>query len=346
MLGAADVAGYLLLRGLIHPRAVVEGALTVDDRSHLNRVFLVAADGERHLVVKVGAGVAREAAVLERLRPVAALSRALPRVVDHDRAEQVLVLEAAPGARDLVRHHARGRFSRCLAAEAGRSLARLHALGPETLAGVAPLLPAAPPHRPDLDGLRALSGAAIELTRIVQRSVEFCADLDEILAGPPPAVAVVHGDVRWGNCVALRRGSRGWDGLQLVDWELCGAGDPAADVGAFIGEYLRAWVGSMPVADPRDPGALRGRAQIPLRRLRPVVQAFWTAYAGHRSPSLQAPGETLRRSLRFAGVRLLVTALEAAQAVGELRPGALALLPLSRNVLHRPDQAADLLELA
>ena len=345
MLGAADVAGYLLACGLIHPRAVVRGGLTVDDRSHLNRVFLVAADGERQLVVKVGAGVAREAAVLERLRAAASLAHALPRVVAHDPAEQVLVLEAAPGARDLVRHHARGRFSRALAAEAGRSLARLHALGPGALGGVAAPRPAAPPHRPDLDELRTLSGAAIELTRIVQRSGELCADLDELLSGPPPALAVVHGDVRWGNCIALRRGTRGWDGLQLVDWERCAAGDPAVDVGAFIGEYLRAWIGSMPVADPRDPGVLRGRAQIPMRRLRPAVQAFWTAYAGHRPESPLAAGETLRRSLRFAGARLLVTALEGAQAVSELRPGLLALLPLSRNVLRRPDQAAALLEL-
>lgn len=345
-LGAADVADYLLARGLIHPRAVVEGGLTVDDRSHLNRVFLVAADGERHLVVKAGAGVAREAAVIERLRPVAALTHALPRVLAHDRTGQVLVLEADPGARDLLRHHARGRFSRSLAAEAGRSLARLHALPPAALDGVAPLPPAAPPHRPDLATLRSLSGAAIELTAIVQRSGELCAELDELLGSVPPAVAVVHGDVRWGNCVALRRGSRGWDGLRLVDWELCGTGDPAVDVGAFIGEYLRAWVGSMPVADPRDPGALRGSALIPLARLRPAVQAFWTAYTGHRSGAPEAPGETLRRSLRFAGARLLVTALEAAQAASELRPGVLALLPLSRNVLSDPDHAADLLELA
>ena len=77
----------------------------------------------------------------------------------------------------------------------------------------------------------------------------------------------------------------------------------------------------MPVADPRDPGTLRGRAQIPLRRLRPAVQAFWTAYAAYRPASPEASGEMLRRSLRFAGVRLLVTAFEGAQAVSELRPG-------------------------
>ena len=194
--------------------------------------------------------------------------------------EQTLVLEAAPGARDLVRHHARGRFSRSLAAEAGRSLARLHAVPPEALGGVAPLLPAAPPHRPDLGGLRTLSGAAIELTRIVQRSDEFCAELDELLASPPPAVAVVHGDVRWGNCIALRQGSRRWGGLQLVDWELCGTGDPAVDVGAFIGEYLRAWIGSMPSSrSPRSGHAARprpdtrsGGSDLPCRPSGPPTQ--------------------------------------------------------------------------
>ena len=342
---ALDVVGYLLEHGLIRPRAVVDGALTVDDRSHLNRVFLVTAEGERHLVVKAGPRVAREAEVLERLRPVAGLAVSLPRVLADDRAGQILVLEASPGARDLLRHHARGRFSRSLAAAAGRSLARLHARPPAALDGVAPPpAPAAPPHRPDLDTLRSLSGAAIELTRIVQRSGELCAALDELLESRPPVAAVVHGDVRWGNCVALRRGSRRWGGVQLVDWEQCGAGDPALDAGAFIGEYLRAWLRSMPVADPRDAGALRAHAQAPMPRLRPAVQAFWSAYAGRLGAAAQS-GELLRRSLRFAAVRLLEAAFEEAQASGELRPGVLGLLPLTRNVLQRPDQAAELLDL-
>jgi aminoglycoside phosphotransferase (APT) family kinase protein len=343
VLGVADVPGFLLERRLLVARDVVDGGLTVDDRSQLNRVFLVGAGGERRFVVKVGPAVAREAWVLERLRAVTGLSRALPRVATHDPAGRVLVLEAAPGARDLVRHHERGRFSCALAAEAGRSLARLHAAPPGTLTGVAPLRPSPPPHRPDLEMLWSLSAAATELVRIVQRREDVCAALDALLSRPAPVLAVVHGDVRWSNCIALRGRARGWTGLQLIDWERCDVGDPAADAGAFIGEYLRAWIGSMPVADARDVGALRGRAGIPLQRLRPAVGAFWSAYAGQRSGS---PGATLSRALRFAGLRLLMAAFEAAQAAGELRPGVLALLPLSRNVLHRPDQAADLLELA
>ena len=48
----------------------------------------------------------------------------------------------------------------------------------------------------------------------------------------------------------------------------------------------------------------------------------------------------------LAGVRLLLAAYEEAQAAAELGPGVLGLLPLSQNVLSKPDEALELLELA
>ena len=341
MLGVADVAGYLLDHRLLDPRAVVDGGLRVFDSSRLNRVFLVSAEGDSGLVVKVGPGVAREAAVLDRLRVAAPLMASLPKVVAHDRAEGVLVLEAAPVARDLARHHARGRFSYTLAAEAGRALARLHSVPSAALDGLALPSSAAPVHRPDLATLHTLSAAATDLTRIVQRSDDLCASLDALLADPMEST-VVHGDVRWANCVAMRGASGRWTHLQLIDWELCGAGDPAVDVGAFVGEYLRAWLGSIPIADPKDPGRLLAHARLPLRRMRPALRAFWAAYARRAGdePTL------LRRAMSFAALRLLAAALEEAQAVDELPSSVLQMLPLSRNILDRPDDALELVGLA
>jgi aminoglycoside phosphotransferase (APT) family kinase protein len=343
---AADVVGYLVERGLLDPRAVVRAGLTVVDRSGLNDVFDVTVQGESRLVVKAGPWVGREASVLERLRAAtgAALARALPVTVAHDPAADALVLAAAPGARDLLRHHARGRFSRTLAGDAGRALALLHGVPAETLDGLGSLPPAVPPHRPDLATLRTFSGAAVELTRIVQHAPDLCTELDALLARPVTAPSVIHGDVRWGNLVALRGGRR-WSRLQLIDWEHCSVGDPAVDVGAFIGEYLRAWRRSIPVADPRDAGPMAARARAPLRRMRPALRAFWSAYAGHHRGD-EPPDVTLRRALRFAGVRLLLAAYEEAHSTGDLGPGVLGLLPLSQNVLSRPDEALELLELA
>src|SRR5204863_8639508 len=191
-------------------------------------------------------------------------------------------------------------------------------VAPAALDGLAPIPHpswAAPMHRPNLDTLRNLSAAAVELTRIVQRSDDLCAALDALLSDRPPA-SVIHGDVRWANCVALHGGSRRWTRLQLIDWELCGAGDPAFDVGAFLGEYLRAWLQSIPIEDPRDPARLLAHARLPLRRMRPALQAFWTAYVLHRQRAAEL-GALLQRSMRFAALRLLGAALEEAQAADE-----------------------------
>jgi aminoglycoside phosphotransferase (APT) family kinase protein len=356
VLDLADVAPYLIDRKLISRRAVVEGRFHVVDVSRLNRVILVTAKGERCVVLKVAgeggdARAAREAAVLERLSSIeeaCGLTPCLPAFVAYDRAEGVLILEGAPGARDLTYHHARGRFSCAIARELGRTLALLHAIRPAALDGLRD--PAVPTsrlrvHEPDLHSFHTLSAGAVELTRIIQSVDELCTALDDHLAAWHED-SVIHGDVRWDNCLAWRRGSSSrWARLHLIDWELSGVGDPGLDVGAFFGEYLGAWVRSIPIADPRDPGRLRAHARLPLRRMRPALRAFWETYSSRRGASSAESSATLRRSTRFAAVRLLTAALEEAQTLDEVQASGLSMVQLSQKILRRPREAADLLGL-
>jgi aminoglycoside phosphotransferase (APT) family kinase protein len=348
VLAAADVPAYLLDRNLISPSAVVHGGLRVVDVSRLNRVFVVTAEGGPCFVLKANDGMAREAAVLERLAVVDALVPWLPRLVAHDATEGVLILESASQARDLVRHHARGRFSRALAREAGRALALLHAVPTTVLDGLlrAPhRVQSTQMHRPDLDMLRTLSAAAVELTRIVQGSDELCAALDGLRASWCTE-SVIHGDIRWDNCLAVRGGAAGrWRRLQLIDWEACGVGDPSFDVGGFLGDYLLAWLQSIPIADPAAPGRLLTHARLPLRRMRPAARAFWDAYAQHSRGTARELSARLDRATRFAAARLLTAALEEAQARAELPPTVPSLLPLAQNILRHPREAAHLLGL-
>jgi aminoglycoside phosphotransferase (APT) family kinase protein len=229
-----------------------------------------------------------------------------------------------------------------LARETGRALALLHSVplvavedlnGPDHARALRL-------HRLDLDALHTLSPAAVELIRIVQGLGELCASLDE-LAASWRRESVIHGDVRWANCLAWRSmDSNRWTRLHLIDWELCAAGDPAADIGAFFGEYLRAWLQSIPITDPEDPGRLLAHAGLPLRRMRPALTAFWDAYTQHSPGNATELGQRLRRATRFAAVRLLEAALEEAQTLDELRARVLYLVPLSQNILRRPDDAS------
>lgn len=350
MLDLADVPTYLIDRKLLGARAIVDGCLRVVDASRLNRVFVVTAEHERCFVLKLpsepgSSGVAHEAEVLKRLRAADAggsLSPYLPTPVSYDLTSRVLVLEAVPHAQDLARRHARGRFSRALAREAGRGLAFLHSVPLVALENLdsPDHARAIRPHRLDLDALHTLSPAAVDLIRIVQGLEELSRSLDE-LAASWRRESVIHGDVRWENCLAWRpRDSGRWTRLQLIDWELCGAGDPAADIGAFLGEYLRAWLQSIPITHPEDPGRLLAHARLPLRRMRPALRAFWDAYAEHSPGTATELSQRLRRSIPFVALRLLEAALEEAQTLDALRARVLYLVPLSQNILRRPDEAS------
>jgi aminoglycoside phosphotransferase (APT) family kinase protein len=350
VLDMADIEPYLRERGLLSARAVVDGGLRAADVSRINRVFVVTAEGERCLVLKHAddtgsVRVAREAAVLERLWSIGGgeLTPFLPRVVAYDDAERVLILETAAGARDLTRHYAHGRFSRALAAQVGRALAGLHELGPSAVDGLPGRVDPTTPlrvHQPDLRSLHEMSAAAVELTAIIQSSDRLCAAMDALVESRSSESAI-HGDVRWDNCLAMRQPqSDRWARLQLIDWEVAAAGDPGLDIGAFFGEYLRAWLKSIPITDARDPGRLLAHTALPLRRMRPALRAFWEVYVRHRCCSGSELTGTLHRATRFAAAGLLTAALEEAQMLSELPASVLFLVPLSQNILARPDEAS------
>jgi Ser/Thr protein kinase RdoA (MazF antagonist) len=350
----SDVATYLVERELLSAAAIVDGRLRVVDLSRRNRVFLVVTDNERSFVVKFashagGAAMAREAAVLARLRALdRELASRLPVLVAHDGVACVLVLEAPPDARDLTRQHAGGRYSRALAREAGRGLAHLHAIPAGALGDAAT---ASDPrwalrlHEPDVAMLRTLSMGSVEVIRIVQASDEICTGLGELLASWQER-SIVHGDIRWENVLALRdRGSKTRSRLLLIDWEQAGAGDPALDVGAFLGEYLHAWLRSVPIVDSRDPGRLLGEAGRPLARMLPPVRAFCEGYARAGARTAPELRDLLTRAVRFAAARLVAAALEEAQTRTDLGGSVLFTLQLAANVFGRPDEAAQLLGL-
>jgi Ser/Thr protein kinase RdoA (MazF antagonist) len=343
MLEQSDIAHYLLSLGLVKPRSVVEEDLTVIDASRRNCVFLVTTRvGPTYVVKQAGprtaATLAHEAAVLRALADARQLSGLVPTVVLDDPEAARLVLSTPGGALNWSEHHGAARVPRMPARTLGRALAVLHQLPADGVAEQAPgsdqmwgLSLPAPSHELRL----SLSAGALDLVSRLQASRAVCDRLDE-LRDAGSGGALVHGDLRWENCLALAApGSRRRTRVLLIDWELAGRGAPGFDVGTVLAEYLRLWVGSIPIVDPSDPGRLAARAGHPLHRLLPAMQAFWSAYgiANPRRP-------TLRRVMELAAVRLLQTAVEAAQGLAAPAAHLVTLMQLADNMLRDPDDAA------
>jgi Ser/Thr protein kinase RdoA (MazF antagonist) len=343
MLEQAEVSHYLLALGLVKARAVIEEDLAIVNASRRNCVFLALTHAGPTYVIKQAAPqnaptLAHEAAVLRVLESAPELEGHLPTVVHHDARAGRLILRTAGGARDWGVHFGGGRFARLPVRALGRALAALHRL---PVHSVEPLPPGfdrmwglslpEPPHELVLD----LSSGAQDLVARLQASRATCDRLDE-LRDACSDDGVVHGDLRWDNCLAVAApGSRRRTRVLLVDWELAGPGAAGFDVGTVLSEYLRLWVGSIPIVDPSDPGRLVNCAGHPLRRMQPAVQAFWAAY---RRSASDRP--TLRRVIELAAVHLLQTAVERAQSLTQASAHVLTLVQLADNMLRRPEEAA------
>jgi aminoglycoside phosphotransferase (APT) family kinase protein len=345
MLAQSEIAGYLQSLGLIKPGAVVEDGLTVVDASRRNCVFIATTRaGPTYVVKQAGPRSARtlghEAIVLRMLEHAPELAGRVPTVVHEDRELCLLVLRSPAGARDFARQHMTGRFPSVPARALGRDLATLHGLdldglqGPDETDRMWGLTLAEPPHRLVLD----LSITAQDLVSRLQGS-EAMIDRLKRVEEVSYRGAFVHGDVRWENCLATAApGSQRRTRVLLVDWELAGPGDPGLDVGTVFGEYLSAWVGSIPIVEIADPGRLLSQAKYPLRRMQPAINAFWSAYCRASSSP-----PALRRVVELAAIRLLQTAVERAQVVAAPSAHLVLLLQLADNILQEPDAAASTL---
>jgi Ser/Thr protein kinase RdoA (MazF antagonist) len=343
MLEQPDIAHYLLSLGLVKPRDVVEEDLTIVDASRRNSVFLAMKRAGPTYVIKqadteTARTLAHEAAILRFLAETTELAGHVPEVVEHEPAMARLVLKTPGGARDWIEHHRAGRFPQIPARILGRVLAALHRLpvdeveplpaGFDRMWGTSLVEP-----RHDL--LLDLSAGAQDIVARIQASDALCRRLDE-LRGAASDGALVHGDLRWENCLAVAApGSRRMTRLLLVDWEDAGPGTAAFDVGTVLAEYLRSWVASIPIFDPDDPSRLSAGAKHPRHRIQPAIHAFWSAY---RLANPKCP--TLDRVIELAAVRVLQSAVENAQRLATASARVITQVQLADNMLRRPEDAA------
>lgn len=156
----------------------------------------------------------------------------------------------------------------------------------------------------------------------------------------------VHGDLRLDQFIVS--GGR----LYLCDWENFRRGDPARDLGAFLGECFYHATYSL-FAPPKDSAGtaladaglthddIIERGQESLRRTMPRIAAFWDGYlgAGEPDPALAT------RVMSFAGWHLFDRLVASAESHVQLSPVAKAAAGLGRSMLLNPAGAARMMGL-
>lgn len=284
-----------------------------------------------------------ESAALRSLEEWATALRPLrfPRLLHQDLDRGLMVTELVPSEETLAAYHRRiGRLPSWIARALGKGLGRLHRESRrEGMEGRAIEVFALTLPDPPLEAIADMSPANLELVRIVQRNSGACDALGRLRHGWR-ATCFVHGDLKGDNCLVSSDGGRHRQ-LTVTDWETATLGDPGWDVGSIFGEYLTAWVLSIPVVPGEPPDRHLGDAKIPVEAAQRALGEFWRSYGEARGWSRPEATACLSRAAGYAGARLLQTAFEVQREATEMDSFAVCLTQFSMNILTRPDAAIE-----
>lgn len=342
------LAAYLLDRALLDPGAVLDDDLIIRDASSRNHVHRVQTRTGPGFLIKQPATddavwtIANEASVYHRLTTALGAMRAfVPGFLGYDPDEQLLVLELLADAQDLRAVHTTGAFSPHAASLVGRALGTLHrettidgaTVEPDDAAWILWI------DRPDARVFRDVSAAGLELIRIVQGTEGFAEALDA-LRSRWLRTSLIHGDLKWDNCLVCGDRADGEPEVRLIDWESAAPGDAGWDIGSALSQYLSCWIFSIPVTGADPPERFPELAQFPLATMKPAMAACWAAYADERGFDPESAADELIRATSYAGARLVQTAFEALQMMQQLTSATVLHLQLALNILLRPGDAA------
>lgn len=349
-----DLVHYLLERGLLDRRAVVDGDVMVVEGARRHHNYSVIRRQGTGLFIKQmqpdqafsAQTLQKEAAcyvMMESDPALAEIHALMPRFRAYDPDRHILALELIDGGENLSELHRRlNAFPEDLAQRVGELLARYHQ------ASMRDLLPRAntaifqgqPPwilsfHLMPRGSMQNLSPANGQFATILQSYPEFGQALDRVRAGWRRD-ALMHGDMKFDNIV-VRRAQTSEQTLHVVDWELADVGDSAWDVASILQAYLSWWIGSLqkvPANDPKD------AAQYPLETIQPAIHAFWNAYASARRLSAREADAELERAVSYAGARMLQTVYESMAWAPSLTQHAVWQVQACINILKEPRAAA------
>ena len=183
-----------------------------------------------------------------------------------------------------------------------------------------------------------MSGGNYQLLETLKRYPEFGKTLDR-LAGEWKQESLIHGDIKWDNCVLVPDNGNGSVKLKLVDWELADWGDPCWDVAAIFSAFIVFWIQSLPLTPGEDAAQAVKLTQFPIEKMQPTIQTFWRSYLDEMQIDPAAARDVLRRSVLFCGARTIQTAYEYVQMSPQMSNLSLYMLQASMNILLQPEAA-------
>ncbi len=343
-----NICHYLMDRGFLDPRVIVDGDFLTHQSSSRNYGFKVFRGVDSGLFVKQVRAFDKEKQDSLKLEATiywlahndpnySLLKTIVPEYHYFDSENHILMMHLIQDAEDLRNYYARTKkFPQEIASELGKILAAYHANFQGKIAEdhSAQLFNQRLPwifsvDKGDPRWFHPKSREDFELIQLVQNNAEFV-DFIEQAKQEWECSCLIHGDIKWANFLVNDNSSDPEVfSLNLIDWEMADIGDPCWDIAGMFQAYLTHWIYTK--------GYITGFPQgVALEAMLPSIVAFWKSYSCHMGYDEKSADLCLLKSLRYAGIRIIQTCLEMNHDQADFLEDGARMLQLGFNMLKSP----------
>ncbi|QIR36470.1 phosphotransferase [Tolypothrix sp. PCC 7910] len=149
---------------------------------------------------------------------------------------------------------------------------------------------------------------------------------------------LTHNDLKLNNILLADNWEQGIGNstIRIIDWERCGWGDPAFDLGTLIGSYLHIWLSSMITSKTMSIDESLRIATTPLEAMQPSIAALAIAYLNHFPEILEHRPDFVERVVQFAGWNLIIAIQSTLQYQKSFGNTGICMLQVAKSLLCRP----------
>ncbi|HIK06539.1 MAG TPA: phosphotransferase [Trichormus sp. M33_DOE_039] len=151
---------------------------------------------------------------------------------------------------------------------------------------------------------------------------------------------LTHNDLNLHNILIHSR----WNQLdnclvRLIDWEACGWGDPAFDLGNILASYLGFWLSSLVIDPTLELAESLQLAVTPLEDIQPSLVALLQAYLNAFPMILEYSSDFLVRVIKFTGLALIHQIQDSINNCQSFDNSDIYKLQIAKNILTMPEQS-------
>jgi hypothetical protein len=299
--------------------------------------------------------------LLQGFPELAALSPLLPEILHFGAAESILVFNYLTDCRDLSGFYGlENGFPTAIATEIGKVLAYIHRStfkGKQYQEFIAQDSKSAPQENfakfslsmsrltPEVFG--RVPADAIKFFTLYQRYDSLSQAIAELDNAFQPS-CLTHNDLKLNNILLHDR----WEtyvsstataskSIRIIDWERCGWGDPAFDLGMTISSYMNIWLGNLVINNSIDIQESLRIAMIPLESIQPSIAALARSYLSVFPEIIEYRPDFLLRVVQFTGFSFIQQIQALIQYQKYFGNTSICLLQVAKSLLCRPQESVE-----